>query len=61
MILSQKDLPLPGKLENAVVGDIPLKYFEMKEYSLPVGSFCIDAEFSDFKQAFHIIRTVDER
>ena len=60
MILSQKDLPFPGTLDNVDVGDIPMKYFEPMD-ALPMGSFCIDAEFKDFKQAVHLIRNVTEQ
>lgn len=57
---SKFDYRLPDAVENVSMGDIPWKYFQpMTQY--PTFGSSIDATFSDFQKAHHLIRTVKER
>ena len=46
-------------MNDVSVGDIPMKYFKPR-MQYPTFSFCIDAEFSDFRKALNLIKTVKD-
>ena len=59
MVETKSQFMIPDAVQNVTMGDIPWKYFQPTIQYSAFGS-SIDADFSDFRKALNLIKTVKE-